>query len=373
MSASIAKCARLIASERASSWNRDERPETTWLDSLLRPLYLPALKRAKRSRFTLIHHMEVFIAMSIERRKLRKMLDDLVRTPADLNAFLLDYFPGTHRRIANNIDRVDQVNMLFQLEQEQAILVALNAFCKAKSDGLMQISDKNLGKQENPIVSSVSKMATTSTTPKFASNIFVALEERSWLIRPVVFSGILVSFFALISYCVFVIRSTDRDLFLVINGVGPGVLYGLYVGRLIIRSTRNSMSIERLEESILKLTTETEPRISNAKKILQNHKHDLNEELYNAELRSIEATGNYLKSVREFQEFILRTSKDAHEEIDFLDVLVATGPLLLAIIAGLIADYFGNRLDIHRAYLGEISFAISMNVVLLLFNVRTRQ
>ena len=48
------------------------------------------------------------------RALLRKQLSKLLSTDADLEAFLLDYFPAVARRISGGMDRIEKLNLLLR-------------------------------------------------------------------------------------------------------------------------------------------------------------------------------------------------------------------------------------------------------------------
>lgn len=61
-----------------------------------------------------------------ERSQVRRQLDQVLRTDADLDAFCLDYFPEVHRRFARGMDRTDKVNLLLSVEELSDIVVKLH-------------------------------------------------------------------------------------------------------------------------------------------------------------------------------------------------------------------------------------------------------
>mgnify|MGYP000535322985 CR=1 FL=1 len=49
------------------------------------------------------------------RAEIRRQLDQVLRTDADLDAFCLDYFPDAHLRFAQGMERTDKVTLLLSL------------------------------------------------------------------------------------------------------------------------------------------------------------------------------------------------------------------------------------------------------------------
>lgn len=50
---------------------------------------------------------------------LRRRLDEVLRTDADLMALCLDHYPEVHRRFGAQMDRVQRVNLLFELVSDR--------------------------------------------------------------------------------------------------------------------------------------------------------------------------------------------------------------------------------------------------------------
>ena len=48
----------------------------------------------------------------ITRSGVRRLLDDVLLSDADLDAFVLDHFPEVHKRWAGGMNRVQKVNLL---------------------------------------------------------------------------------------------------------------------------------------------------------------------------------------------------------------------------------------------------------------------
>lgn len=63
--------------------------------------------------------------MPISRSELRQLIDRMLRTSSALDAFLLDYFPHTFKRLALGMDRTTRVNMLFEDEAVDSIVAGL--------------------------------------------------------------------------------------------------------------------------------------------------------------------------------------------------------------------------------------------------------
>ena len=64
---------------------------------------------------------------SLERPQLRKLLEDTLRTDADLDAFLLDYFPETKKQCTDGMTRIQKLNLLLEKEDASEILNALHS------------------------------------------------------------------------------------------------------------------------------------------------------------------------------------------------------------------------------------------------------
>lgn len=62
---------------------------------------------------------------SIKPRALRNLLDAVLRTDSDLNAFCLDYFPDVHRQFGGGMDRSAKYTLLLQTEEVSEILTHL--------------------------------------------------------------------------------------------------------------------------------------------------------------------------------------------------------------------------------------------------------
>ncbi len=62
---------------------------------------------------------------TIKPRALRSLLDTILRTDSDLNAFCLDYFPVAYRQFSSGMDRSAKYTLLFEKTDASAILDAL--------------------------------------------------------------------------------------------------------------------------------------------------------------------------------------------------------------------------------------------------------
>jgi hypothetical protein len=57
----------------------------------------------------------------LSRPAIRRLIEQLVRSDADLDAFFLDYFPHLHKRVSGSMDRVAKLNVLFEQESDDTI------------------------------------------------------------------------------------------------------------------------------------------------------------------------------------------------------------------------------------------------------------
>lgn len=62
---------------------------------------------------------------TIKPRDLRNLLDAVLRTDSDLNAFCLDYFPSAYRQFSGGMDRSSKYSLLLQKEDASEILTNL--------------------------------------------------------------------------------------------------------------------------------------------------------------------------------------------------------------------------------------------------------
>lgn len=58
----------------------------------------------------------------------RQLIDFLLRTDADLDAFCLDCFPTAYRRFGKGMERTEKVNLLLSLEEPSAVATKLQAW-----------------------------------------------------------------------------------------------------------------------------------------------------------------------------------------------------------------------------------------------------
>ena len=58
---------------------------------------------------------------------LRKLLNEILRTPADLDAFCVDHFPSVYRRFAGGMDRTERVSLLLTVGDSDEILAWLRS------------------------------------------------------------------------------------------------------------------------------------------------------------------------------------------------------------------------------------------------------
>jgi len=58
----------------------------------------------------------------------RQLIDFLLRTDADLDAFCLDCFPAAYRRFGKGMERTEKVNLLLSLEEPSAVATKLQAW-----------------------------------------------------------------------------------------------------------------------------------------------------------------------------------------------------------------------------------------------------
>lgn len=63
----------------------------------------------------------------LDRATARKFLDAILLSAADLDAFMLDFFPEVYRRLSSGMERVQRVNLLLTYHQPEEILEALQA------------------------------------------------------------------------------------------------------------------------------------------------------------------------------------------------------------------------------------------------------
>ncbi len=58
----------------------------------------------------------------------RQLIDFLLRTDADLDAFCLDCFPTAYRRFGKGMERTEKVNLLLSLEEPSAVATKLQSW-----------------------------------------------------------------------------------------------------------------------------------------------------------------------------------------------------------------------------------------------------
>src|SRR5262249_5433972 len=57
--------------------------------------------------------------------ELRQLIDEQLPSEADFDAFCLDHFPETRRRVSKSMDRIERVSRLIELHGVEAIAEAL--------------------------------------------------------------------------------------------------------------------------------------------------------------------------------------------------------------------------------------------------------
>lgn len=62
-------------------------------------------------------------ASSLTRAQVRFLIDEVLRTEADLDAFCLDYFPETHKRCSSRMQRIEKVSLLLSVESNLQLIV----------------------------------------------------------------------------------------------------------------------------------------------------------------------------------------------------------------------------------------------------------
>ena len=66
------------------------------------------------------------MATDFSRPAIRKQLQEVFRTAADLDTFLMDYFPGVSRRLSSGMSRTERESLLLQLHDPHEIVSAIN-------------------------------------------------------------------------------------------------------------------------------------------------------------------------------------------------------------------------------------------------------
>lgn len=115
----------------------------------------------------------------------RQLIDFLLRTDADLDAFCLDCFPTAYRRFGKGMERTEKVNLLLSLEEPSAVATKLQAWSvKRQPDtsnqrwrwlvvalvllggltaGALYVATSRLGPSTNPPPATIPSAATTPT------------------------------------------------------------------------------------------------------------------------------------------------------------------------------------------------------------------
>ena len=66
------------------------------------------------------------LQLAPDRAQVRRQLDQVLRTDADLDAFCLDHFPEVHRRFARGMERIEKVSLLLSVEELTDIVAKLH-------------------------------------------------------------------------------------------------------------------------------------------------------------------------------------------------------------------------------------------------------
>lgn len=59
----------------------------------------------------------------LTRAQVRSLIDEVLRTEADLDAFCLDYFPEAHKRCSGRMQRIEKVSLLLSVEPDLQLIV----------------------------------------------------------------------------------------------------------------------------------------------------------------------------------------------------------------------------------------------------------
>lgn len=78
--------------------------------------------------------------LSLKRADVRKQVDQVLRTDADLEAFCLDYFPCAFQRFGQGMERTEKVNLLFALVDLADIVAKLRERDSSCSSGRLRMS-----------------------------------------------------------------------------------------------------------------------------------------------------------------------------------------------------------------------------------------
>lgn len=80
------------------------------------------------------------------RRKIRRWLDCLLSTDAELEAFVIDYFPRVKKRFGSSMDRIVKINLLLEIGDLEHIVDALMEH--TQQDDVRRTAEQNLCFQE---------------------------------------------------------------------------------------------------------------------------------------------------------------------------------------------------------------------------------
>ena len=78
------------------------------------------------------------VGAALATRDLRKLIDRVLRSDADLDAFAIDYFPAVHKRWTGGMDRVRKVNVLFEAVDPAEVQAALRLAEPEGTDALLR-------------------------------------------------------------------------------------------------------------------------------------------------------------------------------------------------------------------------------------------
>ena len=99
---------------------------------------------------------------------LRRRLDEVLRTDADLDAFCLDSFAEVHRRFSGQMERTAKINLLLQLVPERdEVLNRLERYAAALSSGVVGVPDA--GKAGEPRPAEAGSAEAARSTPQTAA------------------------------------------------------------------------------------------------------------------------------------------------------------------------------------------------------------
>lgn len=80
------------------------------------------------------------VEMSLKRADVRKQVDQVLRTDADLEAFCLDYFPCAFQRFGQGMERTEKVNLLFALVDLAEVVARLRERDSSCSSGRLRLT-----------------------------------------------------------------------------------------------------------------------------------------------------------------------------------------------------------------------------------------